>query len=149
MVGLVAAQDQRHQEGVAGPLQVAEDPHRAEAPVQQQVTRPHAGPGRLAEQLPNHLLEGLALGDAGERHGETLARAGDVSGGVGVEVAGAVPGRAAVDLVGVAQGLAVVGHELEVDGQRLPALAEGLGQVALQGAVEAALQLGDLGQGGQ
>src|SRR5207248_516254 len=69
--------------------------------------------------------------------------------GIGVEVAGTVAGLAAVDLVGVAQGLAVVGHELQVDGQGLSAAAEGLGQVALQGAVEAALQLRDRGQGSQ
>ena len=60
-----------------------------------------------------------------------------------MEVAGAALGLAAVDLAGVLQGLAVVGDQGQVDGQGLAAPAEGLGQVALQGAVEAALQLVD------
>jgi hypothetical protein len=66
-----------------------------------------------------------------------------------VEVAGAVLGPAAVDLVAVAQGLSVVGDEHQIDGQRLTAASEATGQVALQGAVEAPLQLGEVGQGGQ
>src|SRR5262249_15707038 len=54
-----------------------------------------------------------------------------------------------VDLGGVLQGLAVVGDQVQVDGQGLAAAAQGRGQVALQGAVDAALQFADLGQGGQ
>src|SRR5262249_57716733 len=100
VVGRAAAQDQGHQEGVAGPLQVADDPDRAEAPVQKQVTRPHAGPGRLAEQLADYLFEGLALGDTSQGYGEALAVADDVGGGVGVEVAGAGAGFGGGDLGG-------------------------------------------------
>jgi len=65
-----------------------------------------------------------------------------------MEVAGAALGLAAVDLAGVLQRFAGVGDEDEVDGQGLPAAAEGLGEVALQGPVEAALQLGAVGEGG-
>src|SRR5215831_20966113 len=149
VVGLAATQDQRRQKRVAGPLQVADNRDRAETPVQQQVTRPDAGPGRLPEQLPDDLREGLPLGDADQRHTEALALAGDVGGGIGVEVAGATAGLAAVDLGGVVQRLAVVGHQLQVDGQRLPALTQDPGQVALQRPVEATLQFGDVRQGGQ
>src|SRR5262245_64087602 len=66
-----------------------------------------------------------------------------------MEVAGAALGRAAVDLVLVVQVAAVVVDPVQVDGQRLPAAAQGVGQVALQGAVEAALQLTDRGEGSQ
>jgi len=57
-----------------------------------------------------------------------------------VEVGGALLGLASVDLTGIVLGLAVVGDKDEVDGQGLPAAAEGLGQVTLSGAVEAPLQ---------
>src|SRR5262249_22479371 len=49
----------------------------------------------------------------------------------------------------VVQGLAVVGDQVQVDGQRLPAAAQGRGQVPLQGPVDAALQFGQRGQRGQ
>ena len=45
--------------------------------------------------------------------------------------------------------MAVVGDESEVDGQRLAASAEGVRQIALQGAVEAALQFGVVGECGE
>jgi hypothetical protein len=61
-----------------------------------------------------------------------------------VEGAGAALGRAAVDLVLVVPVAAVVGDQVQVDGQRLPAAAQGVRQVALQGAVEAAQQFTDL-----
>src|SRR5206468_5345188 len=77
------------------------------------------------------------------------ALAEDVGGRVGMEVAGAALGVAAVDLRGVMQRLAVVGDEGEVDGQGLALAAQRLGQVAVQGAVEAALQLGEGGPAGQ
>ncbi len=66
-----------------------------------------------------------------------------------MEVGGATLGLAAIDFVGVVQGLAVVGGQRQVTGQGLAALAQGLGQVALQGAVEAPRQLGEGRQGGQ
>src|SRR3712207_4007588 len=65
-----------------------------------------------------------------------------------MEVAGALLGLAAVDLARVAQRLAVVGDQDQVDGQGLAPSAEGLGEITLQGAVEAALQLVDVGGGG-
>ena len=66
-----------------------------------------------------------------------------------MEVGGAALGLAAVDLgrVGVRQ--AVVGAQVQVDGQPLPAPAHGAGQVGRQGPVEAALQLVLVGQGGE
>src|SRR5262249_57791163 len=85
----------------------------------------------------------------GEGNGEAQAVADDVGGGVGVERAGAALGLAAVDLGRVAQRLAVVGDQVQVDGQGLAAAAQGTGQVALQGAVDAPLQFVGLGQGGQ
>ena len=51
--------------------------------------------------------------------------ADDVGGGVGVEVAGAVLGLGAVDLVEVAERLAVVGDQRQVDGQPLEARCAG------------------------
>src|SRR5947199_229624 len=120
-----------------------------EAPVQQQVAGPHARLGRLPQQVADDVAQGLALADVGQGHGKALALADDVGGGVGVEVAGATLGRAAVDLVGVVPGAAVVGDQVQVDGEGPPAAAQGVRQVALQGAVEAALQLVDLGEGGQ
>ncbi len=57
-----------------------------------------------------------------------------------MEVAGAVLGLGAVDLIRVMQVRAVVGDEVEVKGKRLRLAAEGLGQVALQGSVDAALE---------
>ena len=66
-----------------------------------------------------------------------------------MEVAGAVLGLAAVDLVGVAERAAVVGDQGQVDGQPLEVLAQRLGQVPGQGAVELPLGLGVVGQGGQ
>src|SRR5207248_3245114 len=112
-----------------------------EAPVQQQVAGPHARLGGLPQQVADHVAQRLALADVGQGHGEALALADDVGGGVGVEVAGAALGRAAVDLVRVVPVAAVVGDQVQVDGDRLPTAAQGVGQVALQGAVEAALQL--------
>ena len=53
----------------------------------------------------DHVLERLALPDAGQGDGVPLPVADDVGGGVGVEVAGAVLGLAAVDLVDVAERL--------------------------------------------
>src|SRR5262249_32523888 len=50
-------------------------------------------------------------------------------------------GRAAVDLGRVVQGLAVVGDQVQVDGQRLAAAAQGVGEVALQGGVYAGREL--------
>src|SRR5207249_9040424 len=73
----------------------------------------------------------------------------DVGRGVGVEVAGAVLGGTAVDLALLVQGLAVVGDQVQVDGQGLAAAAQAAGQRALQGAVDAALQLVGFGEGGQ
>src|SRR5271166_1552255 len=58
VVHLAATQHQRHQERIAGALQVADHLDRTEAPVQQQVTRPDSGFGCLAEQLGNDLVEG-------------------------------------------------------------------------------------------
>ena len=58
-------------------------------------------------------------------------------------------GLAAVDLVEVAEGLAVVGDQGQVDGQPLAVLAQRLGQVPGQGGVEPPLQGGVVGQGGQ
>src|SRR5207248_9906867 len=72
-----------------------------------------------------------------------------VGGGVGVEVTGAAPGLGAVDLLEVAQRLAVVGDQDQVHGQGLALAAQGLGQVALEGAVDAAWQFGKGRQGGQ
>jgi hypothetical protein len=43
----------------------------------------------------------------------------------------------------------VVRDEYQVGGQRLAASAEGVGQVSLQSAVEASLQLGVVGEGGE
>jgi len=68
-----------------------------------------------------------------------LALADDVGGGVGVEVRRAALGLAAEDLAEVAEWLAVVGREGEIDGEGLAAATQGVRQVALQGAVEAAL----------
>src|SRR5206468_5166114 len=65
------------------------------------------------------------------------------------EVTGAVPGFAAVDFLGVAQRLAMVGDQVQVDRQGLLAAAQAAGQVPLQGAVDAALQLSRLGEGGE
>jgi hypothetical protein len=59
----------------------------------------------------------------GEGDGEASALLDDVGGGIGVEVAGAALGPAAVDLLRAVQGLAVVGDEHEVGGQRLTAAA--------------------------
>ena len=105
--------------------------------------------GGLPEQALDHVLERLALRHAGQGHGVALPLADDVGGGVGVEVAGAALGLAAVDLVEVAEGLAVVGDQGQVDGQPLEVLAQGLGQVPGQGGVELPLQGGVVGQGGQ
>lgn len=43
----------------------------------------------------------------------------------------------------------MVGDESEVDGQRLPATTQGLGQVALQGTIESSLQLGEVRECGE
>ena len=59
-----------------------------------------------------------------------------------MEMAGAALGLGAVDLIGVVQVSAVIGNQGQVDGQRLTPSAYGLGQVALEGAVESALQFG-------
>src|SRR5205807_1069159 len=74
--------------------------------------------------------------------GKAQATANDIGGGIGVEGAGAALGLAAVNLLQVVQGQAVVGDQVQVDGQGLPAAPQSLGQVALQGAIDAALQLG-------
>ena len=66
-----------------------------------------------------------------------------------MEVAGTLLGLAAIDLVGVRQGLAVVREQGQIDGQGLAAAAQRLGQVALQAAIEAALQFVDLGERGE
>jgi hypothetical protein len=47
------------------------------------------------------------------------------------------------------QGQAVVGNQMQVDGQGLTLATQAAGQVALQGAVEAALEFLNRGQGGQ
>src|SRR5215469_35351 len=123
MVGLAAPLHQRHQERIAAALQVADHSHRAESPVQQQVTRPDRRLGRLPQQLPENLRERLALADRTQSHRKALPLADNIGGGVGMEVAGAVAGLAAVDLVVADQWLAVVGHQLEVDSQGLTASA--------------------------
>src|SRR5262249_37598823 len=64
------------------------------------------------------------------------------------DVTGAVLGLAAVDLAGVLQGLAVVGDQVQGDGERLAAAGQAARQAVAQGAVGAALELGGLGQGG-
>ena len=66
-----------------------------------------------------------------------------------MEMAGAALGLAAVDLGRVAEGLAVVGDQGQVDGQSLGVLAERLGQVSSQRGVELSLEGGVVGQGGQ
>ena len=111
--------DHRHQERVPRRLEVADHRHAVEAAIQQQQPGPDADARRLAEQALDHVLERLALAHAGQGHGEPLPVADDIGGGVGVEVAGAALGLAAVDLVDVAEGLAVVGDQGQVDGQPL------------------------------
>src|SRR5262249_47756090 len=70
-------------------------------------------------------------------------------GGVGMEGAGATLGLATVDLVAIVEGLAVVGHEVEVNGQGLATATQGLGQSALEGTVDTALEFVGLGQRGE
>ena len=104
---------------------------------------------RLPQQPLEHLRQRLGPLDPGQSDGEALALVDDVGGSVGVEVSGAALGLAAVDLVLAVQRLAVVGDQGQVAGQRLAPLLQALGQVGPQTAVEAALQLGIRGQGGQ
>ena len=141
--------DHRHQERVPRRLEVADHRHAVEAAIEQEQPGPDAHAGGLPEQALDHVLERLALRHAGQGDGVPLPLADDVGGGVGVEVAGAVLGLAAVDLVEVAEGLAVVGDQGQVDGQPLEVLAERLGQVPGQRGVELPLQGGVVGQGGQ
>ena len=63
-------------------------------------------------------------------------------------MAGATLGLAAVDFFDVVPGPAVVGDQVQIDGQGLAAAPQAAGQVALQSAVETALQLGQGGEGG-
>ena len=86
--------------------------------------------------------------DGRQGDGEAVAVVDDIERGVGVEVAGPALGLRAVDLVGVVQRLAMIGDQDQVDGQALRPAAQGPGQVAGQGGVEPALQLGEVGQGG-
>src|SRR5262249_54060700 len=140
VVGLAATQRQGHQEGVPRRLQVADDADAVEAAVQQQDTRADAQPPAAAQQALEDLFEVFAFGHGGQRQGDPLTAQGQVHGGVGVEVAGAVAGLAAVDLGAASQGQAVVGDQRQVDGQPLPTPAQPTGQAVGQGGVEAALQ---------
>ena len=132
-----------------GRLEVADHRHAVEATIEQQQPGPDAHAGGLTEQPLDYVLERLALLDAGQGDGVALPLADDVGGGVGVEVAGAALGLAAVDLVEVAEGLAVVGDQGQVDGQPLEVLAQRLGQVPGQRGVELPLQDGVVGKSGQ
>jgi hypothetical protein len=138
--------DHRHQERVAGRLEVADHRHAVEAAIEQQEPGPDPDACGLSQEAPDHVLERLALGHAGHGHGVALPLADDVGGGIGVEVAGAVLGLAAVDLAEVAEGLAVVGDQRQVDGQPLEVSAQRLGQVTGEGRVELPLQLGIVGE---
>jgi hypothetical protein len=61
---------------------------------------------------------------------------------------GAALGLAADDFLGIAQGQAVRGVQGQVDGHPWAALAQRLGQISGQGAVEPPLGFGAVGQGG-
>src|SRR5271154_7576960 len=69
-----------------------------------------------------------------------------------MEMAGAALGLAAIDFLGIGLGLTVIGNESQVDGhpQALaPArVSEDARQRRRQGTTDAALQLGERGQGG-
>jgi len=78
----------------------------------------------------HHDFEGLAPTDVGQGDREAPALADDVRRGIDMEVAGATPRLAAVDLLGIVEVRPVIGDEEEVNGQRLGAAAQGLGQVA-------------------
>ena len=112
---------------MAGRLEVADHRHAVEAPIQQEQPGSDADARRLPEEPLDHVLERLALGHAGQGDGVPLPLADDVGGGVGVEVAGAVLGLGAIDLVEVAERLAVVGDQRQVDGQPLAVSAQRLG----------------------
>ena len=129
-------------------LEIADHPHAVEAAVQQQQAAADADRGRLAEQALEDLLQRFAAGDGRQGDGEAGAAVDDIQRGVGMEVAGPALGRRAIDLVGVVQRLAVIGDQDQVGGQALRSAAQGPGQVAGQGGVEPALQLGEVGQGG-
>jgi hypothetical protein len=82
-------------------------------------------------------------------HPPVLPVAHHIGGGVGVEVAGAALGLAAADLVEVAERLAMVGDQCQVNGQPLEVRAQRLGRVPGQRGIELLLQLGVAGQGRQ
>jgi hypothetical protein len=94
------------------------------------------------------LLHRLALGDRRQRDREPLPSQDDVRGGIGVEVTGAALGLPTVDLLGVAEVLAVIGDQGQVDRQPLAPPAQRSGQTTGQGAVELPLKFGELGHRG-
>ncbi len=113
--GLATTRDRRHQERCASRLQIAEDRHLIEAPVQQQVTNRKFCLGNQLPQAFDHIGQGFLVADASQGQGVALAVPDGIGGGVGVEAARALACLAMVDPRGRAF-FAVVGDEGQVDG---------------------------------
>src|SRR5439155_7850690 len=80
--------------------------------------------GTASHQAFENLFDLLAAADVSQSQGEALALQDQVGGGVGVEVSRAALGLAADQFVGVGLGLAVVGLQMQVDGQAVLLAAE-------------------------
>jgi hypothetical protein len=111
-IGRATRERHRHQERVAGRLQVTNDLDAVKTTVPKQPLGSDACLTSQTEQALQHVGQLLALADIAEGHRQALTALDQVGGGVGVEVAGAALGLAAVQFVGLVPGLTVVGQLL-------------------------------------
>jgi hypothetical protein len=136
----------RHDERLAGRLQVAHDGGVLEAAIHQQNADIDAGGAHPPSQFADDLRRRGPAPDPDQGEGKALAVAHQIGGRVGVEVRGPALGLAAIDLEGVLKRLAVVWDQGQVAGDRPPAAADGPRQMAGERQPEAAVEFLRVGE---